>query len=81
MTWKDALKSPVAWAASLVGLAPLVHDVAATAGLWFPTISTFSTLVAPRIDWIPTSLTDKLLLVAALVYLAILSDKLLEKTT
>jgi hypothetical protein len=83
----DLIRSPwtlltalVGFLASIAGyLDPVFGFLAATSNTWFPVIATWSRFVAPEMPSIPPWVANKALLIAALVYVTVLADKLLEK--
>jgi len=61
-----------------VGLA--VSWIIGNADLILPIFSTLRSQVAPRVEWIPAGLLDKLVFVAALVFLAVMVYRLGKRT-
>jgi len=61
-----------------IGLA--VSWVVANADLLLPIFSTLRSQIAPRVEWIPTGLVDKLVFAAALLFLAVMLYRLVNRT-
>lgn len=60
-------------------LDPVLSLVASTADMWFPIIAVFATNVAPLIGWISADEAQKLLLVAALLFIAVYAGRLFDR--
>jgi len=61
-----------------VGL--VVGWVTSNADLLLPIFSTLRGQIAPRVEWLPTGLLDKLVLAFAVLFLGILGYRLLKRT-
>lgn len=89
---RDSLKklvtAPVTWASAAVTfvagvlgfLDPLFQIVGQTAGIWFPGVSVFATVINPRLGIVPSRMANGILLLGAVLYLGYLGKRLADKT-
>lgn len=78
---KKGLLHGLGLAALLSQFAPVWAAVSGTAGLWFPALSVVTGPLASELPVIPEPLANQVFLGGAVLYLAVLGDKLLDRFT
>jgi hypothetical protein len=87
MTLAELVRAPVAWVSALVTFLsgylwwfdPLLAFVTTNADVWFPAVSVTLTVVNDRLAVIPSDLANNLLIAAALLFVAVLVSRLVDR--